>query len=128
MLETLPPLSRQRVFKRFFQDVREDFTSCEPSDRTSQDAWYGTFLQIDGGFDRPGLPYQSAKVKPTEFTKRLCRKNMMGCGGSLHYKMVLFQDEATLYAVYDQIIGSRLLATIDLNTLPKWVNLVPDTE
>lgn len=123
-MEYKKPLSDSRNLREFLYAIEEDFQDAIGDD----DDLFGHYLQISGGCDRPGLPYQSARVTPTELTKTLCRNNILSDAGTLYYQLILFSDDAALHVAYNSIIGSRLLAFVDLETLPKWIKLTPEPE
>jgi len=116
------PLSDHRDFSHFFIDISDEKKSPFPRTRIhkkdAKQQYVGTHLQVDGGADT-GIEFTYFRVQPSKWAIRLAEESMIAIDyDEVYFKLIVFKDEATLYLQYNQIIGSRLLATLDLNTLP----------
>lgn len=78
------------------------------------------YVQITAGvnYTGPRLP-TSLWAVPTERTIQFINDNMIAFDNdSIYFKLVVFDKTSTLYAVYNQIIGSRQIAySIDNESL-----------
>jgi hypothetical protein len=112
------PLSPNRKFSDFFSQYslhKEDI----PDLPTGVLINVGKFLTISGGSERPELPYTSCYVAVTPEVIRLAASNLIVVDrDEIYFELIVHADDAYLYFKYNQIIGSRLLAILDLNTLP----------
>lgn len=122
------PLSESRDFSTFFSDAREWTESATREVRRGEelslgnDMRLGTYLTVRGGSGREKIGYGGFTVTPTHETKRLVEASLIAIShDTLHYNLILFDDGATLYVQYGLIIGDRLLARLDLSTLPEVV-------
>ena len=65
--------------------------------------------------------YTGGYIKPTAKVNQLIAENMLPDLG-LHFKIIVLKNEIRFFAEYDQIIGSRLLALIDRETMPNVID------
>ena len=125
-LERRPPASQSRNFKDFFStckrrtygENRTPVPESSPRNRLCFQHW----IYISGRSGNRDVGPGSFTATPTVETVSLAEADMIEVNNDrIYFELIVFADEAHLYAKYNQIIGSRLLAELDLDSLPKCV-------
>ena len=79
----------------------------------------GTYLMVNGGSGRQKIGHGGFTVTPSAETKRLAEANLIGVDyDTIHFEIIVFDDECHLHMKHGQIIGGRLLAKLDESSLP----------
>jgi hypothetical protein len=116
----MEPLSNIRDINHFFSVITEmpiskNHLFIHPE---VEGMHIGNHLVISG----PGVDYTSGKVYVTSYTVELAEQHLIPIAyDEIYFELIMFDDCAHLYIKYNQIIGSRLMAIIDLATIPDWI-------
>jgi hypothetical protein len=128
------PMTKARCFSTFFhtKSVRDyPSPSVNRNDRgvvifpnDAKNMRLGHHLMVDGGSGCEDVEFQGLWVVPTSKMKAFVERNLIAVDyDTLHYKLIIFPDGANLYVEYGQIIGSRLVASLTLDSLPQVIRV-----
>jgi hypothetical protein len=118
------PLSPLTNWETFFNEI-QPWTSRPDSDpflfRIQANMRLGSYMTVSGG-DDISLDFQSFRVTPRLMVTELAEQHLIEVeNDTTHFNLIIFANEAHLYLEYGQIIGSRLLAKLRLDTIPKCI-------
>ena len=115
-------LQGTRLFSEFFSEYHKweydkDKRKLKPI-AFGKKAWIGNYLQLRY-FDERG--FKSIEVMPTEKLINVINSTMMPFDyDQIDYELIIYTDNtAMLVCRYNQIIGSRWIAMIDVNSIPE---------
>ena len=120
------PLFTERLLIKDVCQFSDFFSDCKPYDKDSKEfkpipfgekATIGNYLEVD----KAQTAYRySYNVKPTDKLIELVNKNMISIDyDQIYFTIMLYPDNTVLLIMrYNQIIGSRWVASININSIP----------